>query len=74
MRATASPGTTLPMININTTAASALRIAGSGPIGVVSLGRHFAIPLDQPHRQVNEKYLQESRSIGWSWDTCCLCA
>jgi predicted amidophosphoribosyltransferase len=55
-------------------AASALVSAGWGPIGVVSIGRHFnRQPAGDQYRQAAEEYYQQARRRGWDWSRCCLC-
>ena len=54
-------------------AASALRLGGSGPVGVVTIGRHFTRDPGEGYNKRAEEYLRRSRSLGWDWDRCCIC-
>jgi hypothetical protein len=54
-------------------AAAALKLAGSGPIAVVALGRHFDRNWDRDdYRASAENYYRAARTQGWSWTVCCL--
>jgi len=55
-------------------AATALKIAGSGPVAAVSLGRHFdGAPSGEQCRQAAGSYYRSARAQGWSSAKCCLC-
>lgn len=55
-------------------AAAALKLAGSGPVAVVSLGRHFdRTPSGEEYRQAADNYYRAARAQGWNWAACCLC-
>lgn len=55
-------------------AAAALKLAGSGPVAVVALGRHFdRRPQREEYREAAEHYYRAAQAQGWSWDVCCLC-
>jgi hypothetical protein len=55
-------------------AAAALKLAGSGPVAVVALGRHFdRSPSDEQYQQTAEHYYRSARALGWNWTECCLC-
>jgi hypothetical protein len=54
-------------------AAAALRIAGSGPVAVVALGRHFdPRPNGDVYFEAAQRYLQAANKQGWDWNRCCL--
>jgi orotate phosphoribosyltransferase len=54
-------------------AAAALRIAGSGPVAVVVLGRHFdSRPNGDIYLEAAQTYLRAAIKQGWNWDRCCL--
>ena len=54
-------------------AAAALKIAGSGPVAIVALGRHFDLaPARADFRAAAELYYREARSQKWDWASCCL--
>lgn len=54
-------------------AAAALRIAGSGPVAVVALGRHFdPRPNGDVYLNAAQSYLQTANKQGWDWNRCCL--
>jgi hypothetical protein len=54
-------------------AASALKIAGSGPVAIVALGRHFDRTPDRPDfRAAADSYYRTARAQGWDWASCCL--
>lgn len=54
-------------------AVAALRIAGSGPVAVVPLGRHFdPRPKDDAYLKAAQGYLQAANKLGWDWNRCCL--
>jgi hypothetical protein len=54
-------------------AAAALKLAGSGAVAVVSLGRHFdRRPTRDDYREAAESYYRAARAQGWSWANCCL--
>jgi phosphoribosylpyrophosphate synthetase len=54
-------------------AAAALKIAGSGPVAVVVLGRHFDLaPARADFREAAESYYWEARTQRWDWASCCL--
>jgi len=54
-------------------AAAALRIGGSGPVAVVSLGRHFDQNPDiDIYRTAAQNYLKTANKQGWDWNRCCL--
>lgn len=56
-------------------AAAALKLAGSGPVAAVVLGRHFdRRPHHDGYKEVAETYYRTARDQGWDWDVCCLCA
>ncbi len=56
-------------------AAAAVKLAGSGPVAVVVLGRHFGTDWSRADlREAAESYYQAARGQGWDWSTCCLCA
>jgi predicted amidophosphoribosyltransferase len=56
-------------------ATATLKEAGAGPVGVMSLGRHFnRRPTGDQYREAAEQYYQKARSTGWSWSQCCLCS
>ncbi len=56
-------------------AACALKAAGSGPVAVVALGRHFdRRPERDDHREAAEAYYRAAHTQGWSWNVCCLCS
>ncbi len=55
-------------------AAAALKLAGSGPVAVVALGRHFdRSPSGEQYQQTAEHYYRSARALGWNWTECCLC-
>ena len=55
-------------------AAAALKLAGSGPVAVVPLGRHFdRKPSGDQYQQAAERYYRSARARGWRWTECCLC-
>jgi hypothetical protein len=55
-------------------AAAALKLAGSGPVAVVSLGRHFdRTPAGEEYRRAADSYYRSARAQGWNWAQCCLC-
>ncbi len=54
-------------------AAALLRKAGSGPIGVVCIGRHFDPQQSGEYGISAKSYLRQSREISWDWDFCCIC-
>ena len=55
-------------------AAAALKAVGSGPVGVLCIGRHFSREqTGEIYRHAADRYYKESRALGWSWDRCCLC-
>jgi hypothetical protein len=54
-------------------AAALLKSAGSGPIGVVCIGRHFSLGLHGEYGIAARNYVERSRALGWHWDYCCLC-
>lgn len=55
-------------------AAAALKLAGSGPVAVVALGRHFdRAPSGEHYQQAAERYYRSARALGWNWTECCLC-
>ncbi len=55
-------------------AAAALKLAGSGPVAVVALGRHFdRTPSGEQYQQAAERYYRSARALGWNWTECCLC-
>jgi hypothetical protein len=54
-------------------AAAALKIAGSGPVAVIVLGRHFDRAWDRADlRAAAESYYRAARAQGWGWENCCL--
>ncbi|MHB1430535.1 MAG: hypothetical protein ACYCVZ_00230 [Streptosporangiaceae bacterium] len=54
-------------------AAAAMKIAGSGPVAIVVLGRHFDRTPGRPDFQVAaEEYYRAARAQGWDWASCCL--
>jgi hypothetical protein len=53
-------------------AACALRLAGSGPVGVVPLGRHFDPSPGEPYREAAQRYIRAAVRQGWDWNDCCL--
>jgi len=54
-------------------AAAALKLAGSGPVAVVSLGRHFdRKPNRDDYREAAESYYRTAHAQGWTWARCCL--
>jgi len=56
-------------------AASALRAAGSGPVAVVALGRHFDRAMRRPDlKDAAESYYQAAKAQRWRWAACCLCS
>ena len=55
-------------------AASALKAAGSGPVGAIVIGRHFRFDnLKDDFAEAAHRYLLRSRALNWDWDACCLC-
>lgn len=55
-------------------AATALKLAGSEPVAVVSLGRHFdRRPDREDYREAAENCYRAAHTQGWSWTACCLC-
>ena len=54
-------------------AASALRQAGAGCVGVVALGRHFHREQPGDFREAAEAYYRSAQRRGWDWSKCCLC-
>lgn len=55
-------------------AAAALRAAGSGPVAIACIGRHFnRHPVQEEYRRPAEAYYRNARTTGWSWAQCCLC-
>ena len=54
-------------------AAAALKIAGSGPVAIVELGRHFDLARTKADfRLAAESYYREARAQRWDWASCCL--
>ena len=54
-------------------AAATLKLAGSGPVAVVSLGRHFdRKPNRDDYREAAESYYRTAHAQGWTWARCCL--
>jgi predicted amidophosphoribosyltransferase len=54
-------------------AAAALRMAGSGPVAAVALGRHFdPRPNGDAYLAAAQGYLQAASKQGWDWNRCCL--
>ena len=54
-------------------AAAALRIAGSGPVAAVALGRHFdPRPYGDVYLEAAQKYLRAAHGQGWDWNSGCL--
>lgn len=54
-------------------AASGLRLAGSGPVAIVELGRHFDLrPQRVEYREAAEQYYQAAYAQKWDWRSCCL--
>ena len=54
-------------------AASGLRLAGSGPVAVVEFGRHFDLhPQRIEYRAAAENYYQAAHAQTWDWHKCCL--
>lgn len=54
-------------------AAALLKNKGSGPIGVVCIGRHFTSNQDGEYGVAAQSYLRHSRSLGWDWNCCSRC-
>ena len=54
-------------------AASALRLAGAGPVAILAIGRHFAIPEREEYIASARDYLNRSKALKWDWSRCCLC-
>ncbi len=55
-------------------AASALKAAGAGAVGIVAIGRHFnRLPAGQEYADAAEAYYKRARDRGWDWSKCCLC-
>lgn len=55
-------------------AAAVLQAAGSGPVAIACIGRHFnRHPTQDDYRPAAEAYYRRARTIGWSWAECCLC-
>jgi predicted amidophosphoribosyltransferase len=54
-------------------AASAVKAAGSGPVAILALGRHFDRALKRAdYSEAAELYYRAARAQGWSWTNCCL--
>ena len=54
-------------------AAAALKIAGSGPVAIVVLGRHFdRVSGRADFQAAAESYYRTARAQGWDWAVCCL--
>jgi adenine/guanine phosphoribosyltransferase-like PRPP-binding protein len=53
--------------------ASALRLAGAGPIAIVAIGRHFVTEVREDYADAARAYYQRSKTLDWDWSRCCLC-
>jgi adenine/guanine phosphoribosyltransferase-like PRPP-binding protein len=54
-------------------AASALKVAGAGPVAIVVLGRHFDRKPDrEDYGEAASAYYSAVRMQGWAWTACCL--
>ncbi|BEP13924.1 hypothetical protein acdb102_22350 [Acidothermaceae bacterium B102] len=51
-------------------AASALKEAGAGRVGLLVIGRHFTATQQDPYRDAAEAYLKAARAHPWDWSTC----
>jgi hypothetical protein len=54
-------------------AACLLKGQGSGPIGVVCIGRHFVVNQEGEFGIAAQDYLRQSRTLGWDWNYCNHC-
>ncbi|WP_298338726.1 phosphoribosyltransferase [Ferrimicrobium sp.] len=52
--------------------AARLKKIGASKVGIVSIGRHFAVPRDGKFRPVYQEYLRKAKRLGWLWNRCCL--
>jgi hypothetical protein len=54
-------------------AASALKMAGAGPVATVVLGRHFdRRPDREDYREAASSYYSAAQTQGWTWTACCI--
>jgi hypothetical protein len=54
-------------------AAALLKSTGSGPVGVVCIGRHFVPSQNAEYGIAAREYLRRSNALGWDWDFCSDC-
>lgn len=54
-------------------AATALRNAGASRVGVICIGRHFAVNQRDEFGAAAKSYYEQSQNRGWDWSRCCLC-